>query len=74
MPSANPLPPDRRPRLRSASQYPCECCRWTLLAAPGPIASSERLFLRFAHRFFRRFARWCVEREWHVGYSEPHER
>ena len=37
------------------------------LRAPGPIASSERLFLRFAHGFFGRFARWCVEREWHVS-------
>ena len=44
----------------------CECCRWTL-CNPGPIASSERLFLRFAHGFFGRFARWCVEREWHVS-------
>ena len=38
-----------------------------LFATPGPIASSERLFLRFAHGFFGRFARWCVEREWHVS-------
>jgi hypothetical protein len=61
------LPPDRRPRLRNASQCPTASAAGGLFATPGPIASSERLFLRFAHGFFGRFARWCVEREWHVS-------
>ena len=64
MPSAKLASSRPAPKATERLTMPLRVLLVDSFVAPGPIASSKRLFLRFAHRFFGRFAPWCVEREW----------